>query len=192
MILHKKLQDIYQKHFPELEQMVTDPLLYSKCLKAIGNNLNPSQVSFEFLPHGLEMQIKMALSGSRGEPLSESELKQVEHYIQLINQLQEENELILKYLESIMAVVAPNLSSVIGSKFAAKLIVAAGGIKALSQIPACNIQVIGGPRKSGSNSEWTSGVDRQNQHLGIFGEMDLVKFSSNNDKKKMVRMLATK
>jgi U4/U6 small nuclear ribonucleoprotein PRP31 len=190
--LHKKLQDIYERHFPELEQMVSDPILYSRCILLIRNGLNPNQVALDFLPHGLEMQIKMALSITKGEPLSETELRELEKVARLVAQLQEEHELILKYLESAMSAVAPNLSAVVGSKVAARLVVTAGGVKALSQIPACNIQVMGGPRKSAGNSHWSSGAEIQSKHLGIFGEMDIVKFSSTKDKKKMVRILASK
>ncbi len=42
-----------------------------------------------------------------------------------------------------MTKVAPNLSAVVGSEVAAKLMGVAGGLLALSRMPACNVQVRG-------------------------------------------------
>jgi hypothetical protein len=47
-----------------------------------------------------------------------------------------------------MGSIAPNLSAAIGSEVAARLMGVAGGLLALSRIPACNIQV-GGLRLAG-------------------------------------------
>jgi U4/U6 small nuclear ribonucleoprotein PRP31 len=40
-----------------------------------------------------------------------------------------------------MSLVAPNISAIVGTGTAAKLIAVAGGLSALSKIPACNVQV---------------------------------------------------
>lgn len=45
-----------------------------------------------------------------------------------------------------MGSIAPNLSAAIGSEVAARLMGVAGGLLALSRIPACNIQVSGRAR----------------------------------------------
>lgn len=42
-----------------------------------------------------------------------------------------------------MHLIAPNLSAIVGTAVAAKLIASAGGIVELSKIPACNIQMLG-------------------------------------------------
>jgi len=47
-----------------------------------------------------------------------------------------------------MQVVAPNLCELLGSLTASKIISAAGGVKELAAIPACNIQVLGGQRSA--------------------------------------------
>lgn len=43
-----------------------------------------------------------------------------------------------------MTLIAPNLSNVVGSSTAAKLLTAAGGLSAFCKIPACNIEVKNG------------------------------------------------
>jgi U4/U6 small nuclear ribonucleoprotein PRP31 len=45
----------------------------------------------------------------------------------------------LNFLENKMTLIAPNVSAIVGSRVAAKLIAAAGGIIELSRIPAGNI-----------------------------------------------------
>lgn len=51
------------------------------------------------------------------------------------------NTQILQFVESRMHKIAPNLSAVVGTEVAAKLMGVAGGLLALSKIPACNVQV---------------------------------------------------
>lgn len=43
------------------------------------------------------------------------------------------------FLKNKMDVLAPNVSAIVGSSVAAKLIASAGGIVELSRIPACNV-----------------------------------------------------
>jgi hypothetical protein len=48
---------------------------------------------------------------------------------------------ILQFVESRMSSIAPNLSLIVGSEIAARLMGLAGGLHALSRMPACNVQV---------------------------------------------------
>ena len=47
---------------------------------------------------------------------------------------------ILRLVQTKMGRIAPNLSAVVGTAIAAQLMGVAGGLAALSQMPACNIQ----------------------------------------------------
>lgn len=62
--------------------------------------------------------------------------------------LHEHYNLLMMYLESCMQTVAPNLCELVGSLTASRLISAAGGVKELAAMPACNIQVLGGQRSA--------------------------------------------
>ena len=90
------------------------------------------------------------------------------------------------YLESCMQLVAPNLCELVGSLIASKLISAAGGIKELAYMPACNIQVMGGQR---SAQIGLSQMERN--HTGIFSQMEMVKDAPKDYQMQLVRMLAT-
>lgn len=87
-----------------------------------------------------------------------------------------------------MHFLAPNLSEITGPTTAAALLAAAGGLEALSRIPACNIQVIGNQKK---NLLGFSRVGQKN-HLGLFGEMEMVKKAPNEFKIKLVKLLSAK
>ena len=54
---------------------------------------------------------------------------------------------IFDYVESRMAYIAPNLSSIIGASTAAKLMGAAGGLTALSKMPANHVALLGQQKK---------------------------------------------
>lgn len=45
------------------------------------------------------------------------------------------------YVSSRMSVLAPNLSAIVGTTTAAKLLGVAGGLSALAKMPACNVHV---------------------------------------------------
>lgn len=84
-----------------------------------------------------------------------------------------------------MQTVAPNLCELVGSLIASKLISAAGGIKELAAMPACNIQVLGGQR-----SAQIGFSQMERNHTGIFSQMELVKDAPKDYQMQLVRMLA--
>ena len=47
----------------------------------------------------------------------------------------------MSFIETRMSLVAPNLTVMLSSGPAARLMAAAGGLSALSKMPACNVQV---------------------------------------------------
>lgn len=55
--------------------------------------------------------------------------------------LDEDKRTVLKFVESKMHNISPNLSLVCGSEVAARLMGVAGGLMALSKMPSCNVQV---------------------------------------------------
>lgn len=66
---------------------------------------------------------------------------------------------ILSFVESRMNKVAPNLSALVGSEIAARLMGVAGGLLALSRMPACNVEVrplAGGPGRA--RATWRGGA----------------------------------
>lgn len=57
--------------------------------------------------------------------------------------LESSRKKVLDFLETRMGFIAPNLSAIVGSAVAAKLVVTAGGLSALAKTPAHTVQLFG-------------------------------------------------
>ena len=95
------------------------------------------------LPGPTVMVVTVSASNSHGEALTPEELANMMEACEMAFELQRAAEKILSYVESRMSFIAPNLTSVVGASTAAKLMGIAGGLTALSKMPACNVEVSG-------------------------------------------------
>ena len=93
-----------------------------------------------------------------------------------------------EYVESRMSFIAPNISIIVGSSTAAKLMGVAGGLTALSKIPACNIQVLGATKKTNTGLS-AAGVQR---HTGFIYYSDIINRTPPEYKMKATRLVAAK
>ena len=108
------------------------------------------------------MSVLMAATTSTGQKLSDSGWQTVERACDLADRLEKvrtkvralSNLLrcpqtgsppsaiqIFMYVSSRMNVLAPNLSAIVGTTTAAKLLGVAGGLNGLAKMPACNVHV---------------------------------------------------
>jgi len=133
------------------------------------------------------MAVILAGSSTTGKPLPEKDLQRALEACDLILHLDSLKKKILKYIEGKMYHLAPNLCEITGSTTAAALISAAGGLEALSRMPACNIQVLGAQKK---NLLGFSKIG-QKTHLGLFGNMEMVKNAPKDFQIKLARILST-
>jgi|LauGreDrversion4_2_1035121.scaffolds.fasta_scaffold332496_2 U4/U6 small nuclear ribonucleoprotein PRP31 len=85
------------------------------------------------------MSITVSFSASTGRLLSDKELQEVIKLCDEVISLDDDKQKMLNFLENKMTLIAPNVSAIVGTRVAAKLIAAAGGIIELSRIPAGNI-----------------------------------------------------
>lgn len=185
--IHKYIKDIYFAKFPELESLILNPIEFINCVMLIKNetDMNKIDLASNFSSH-LSMAVSLSGSSTQGKPLSEKDLARCLEACELVLKLNDTKRSILGYIESRMHYLAPNLSEITGPTTAAALLAAAGGLEALARIPACNIQVIGNQKK---NLLGFSRVGQKN-HLGLFGEMEMVKKAPNDFKTKLVKLLA--
>ncbi|KAL6635065.1 hypothetical protein ACP70R_027736 [Stipagrostis hirtigluma subsp. patula] len=148
-IIHHFIRDKYKLKHPLLESRVHHPIDYARVVQKIGNEMNLALVDFRgILPSADILWITMADSTTSGEPLSEDNLvKTIEACDRALN-LDAAKKKILKFLESRMAYIAPNLAAIVGSAVASKLIGTAGGLGALAKMPACNVQLLGAKKKN--------------------------------------------
>ena len=122
-----------------------------------------------------------------GKELTQEELRKVDQACSEAMNLQEGRLKILSFVERRMTYIAPNLSRLVGPEVAARLMAEAGGLTALSLMPACNIQNIGARRKhlAGFSS-------KRLQHAGFIFESELIQTAPPSLQKQAIRMVTSK
>lgn len=169
--IHKFLRDIYSKKFPELESIVYSPLEYISVVKRVQNETDLTKIDLsDLLPNTVIMAVTVAASMTTGSPLPPPELTNLSKASTEALDLADKRKEILLYLESRMKFLAPNLTAILGSSLAARLLSHAGGLTYLARMPAQNIMLIGSSKKATVGfSSATAGV-----RLGIISMSELV------------------
>ncbi|KAJ2719783.1 U4/U6-U5 snRNP complex subunit prp31 [Coemansia sp. Benny D115] len=189
LVVHRFLADRFQTRFPELETLVRSPLEYAKTVKKIGNAADLTKVELSgILPSATRMVVTVTGSTTAGRPLSAEEQAHVDEACDCLLSLIEAQQLIVDFIESRMPLIAPNLVAVVGAATAARLIVEAGGLTALSKIPSCNIQVLG---KSHQAATGLSALTT-NRHAGVIFYSDVVRSVPEDFRHKMLRKVSAK
>lgn len=98
----------------------------------------------------------------------------------------EAKQKILQFVESRMQYIAPNLSLMVGSDTAAKLMGIAGGLSQLCKMPACNILVLGSQKKTLSGFSSTAILP----HTGFIYNSPLVQAQPPDIRRKVAKILA--
>lgn len=187
---HKYVRDRYAKKFPELESLVLNPLDYARVVKRIGNQTDMMQVDLaDIIPAASIMIVSVAASTTTGAPLEEAELNKITNACDMALELDDWRKKILEYVESRMIFIAPNTSSLVGSSVAAKLIAAAGGLTALSKIPACNLILLGAPKR---NLGGFSTAQSKRFMQGYICDAEVVQKTPPSMRSKVIRVLGPK
>ena len=191
LLVHKFIRDHYAPRFPELEQLIADPWTYIAAVRGIGNADDLTKCPMPpTLPSATKLSITLTATSTRGRKLTNGEWKTVERATEVAQQLRDARESIFAYVESRMAAVAPNLSAIVGTNIAAKLLGLAGGLQAFSRQPACNIMLFGAQKKSLANSHMSAAL--QGRHVGFIYQSSLVQSAQPEDRRKAQRTVSAK
>ena len=186
---HRYVGDIYAKKFPELEAQINNKIDYIKTVKRIGNEMDVTVIDLDdLLSSSTVMIVSVTGSTTSGKPLSEEDLTQCLKGCDEVLALDKDKGLILRYVESRMNRITPNLCNVIGSKIAAQLIGIAGGLLNLTKIPSCNIQVLGQEKRLLAGFSNVSAI----KHTGVLYYVDLVQSCPPYLRKKALKVVAAK
>ncbi|KAK4788730.1 hypothetical protein SAY86_020049 [Trapa natans] len=149
VIIHNFIRDKYRLKFPELESLVLHPIDYARVVKRIGNEMDLTLIDLEgLLPAATIMVVSVTASTTSGKPLPEDVLNKTVEACDRALVLDSSKKKVLDFVESRMGYIAPNLSAIVGSAVAAKLMGTAGGLFALAKMPACNVQLLGAKKKT--------------------------------------------
>lgn len=190
-LIHKFTKDKYQKRFPELDSLIQSETDYIKAVKELGNDLDQAknnEVLQQILTQATIMIVSVTASTTQGQPLTDTELEQINEACNMAIELHNIKNQIFDYVESKMTFIAPNLSAIVGASTAAKLIGLAGGLSKLSKIPACNLLVLGSQKRQLSGFSKVAMLP----HTGFVYYSDIVQDTPPDLRRKAARLVANK
>ncbi|THH33635.1 hypothetical protein EUX98_g494 [Antrodiella citrinella] len=189
LVVHKFIRDHYAPKFPELEQLVADPAMYIKSVKVLGNSEDPTKVDLQgVLPPAIIMSVLITATTTSGQILSGAEWQAVQVAVDLADKLEEARKTIFMYVSSRMNVLAPNLSAIVGTTTAAKLLGVAGGLSGIAKMPACNVHLLGAQRKIAAGFSSVS----QKRHTGFVYQSEIVQSTPPEYQLKVQRSVGAK
>ncbi|KAH9816507.1 U4/U6 small nuclear ribonucleoprotein Prp31 [Melampsora americana] len=197
MVVHKYIRDHYAPRFPNLERLLPNPYEYLRAVRLFGNTEQLSSVrGFEnVLSSATAMIVTVeAATVTDDRMLSELEWKRVDKAVSVAEELEEARKTILEYVESRMSLMAPNLSAIVGTRTAAKLMGVAGGLTGLSKMPSCNVHLLGAQKKNLATGFSTahSTHSQQKLHTGFIYQCDLVRKTEEQFRMKAQRTIGAK
>ncbi|PPQ77307.1 hypothetical protein CVT25_010888 [Psilocybe cyanescens] len=189
LVVHKFIRDHYAPRFPELEQLVTDPGMYIRSVRALANSEELAKVNLSgVLPPAIIMSVVVTSTTTSGKPLSDAEWSAVQRACDLADRLEEARKKIFMYVSSRMNVLAPNLSAIVGTTTAAKLLGVAGGLAGLAKMPSCNAHLLGAQRKITAGFSTAT----QKRHTGFIFQSEIVQQTPPEYQLKVQRTVGAK
>lgn len=189
LVVHKFIRDHYAAKFPELEQLVPDPAQYVRAVRVLANSEDPTKADLAgVLPPAVVMSVLITATTTSGQTLTDAEWAAVEKACDLADKLEEARKKIFMYVSSRMNVLAPNLSAIVGTTTAAKLLGVAGGLGPLAKMPSCNVHLLGAQKKIALGfSTYT-----QRRHTGFVFQSDLIQQTPAEYQLKVQRTVGAK
>lgn len=187
--IYNFIRDKYRSKFPELESLVHHPLDYARVVQKIGNEMDVMNIDLDsLLPPATVMVVTVTATTTAGQPLSDEILNQVLQACELIQTLDADKTLILQLVQQRMDQIAPNMSAALGTEITAQLMGVAGGLLALSKMPACNVQVLGAKRRhlAGFSAKTAQ------PHQGFIFGCDLIQSTPPSLRGKAARLVGAK
>ncbi|KAI0306944.1 hypothetical protein B0F90DRAFT_1807663 [Multifurca ochricompacta] len=188
IVVHKFIRDHYAPKFPELERLITDSNMYIKAVRKLANDEDPTKADLKEIPPAVVMSVLMAATTSTGQKLSDSEWQSVESACDLADRLEKVRAKIFMYVSSRMNVLAPNLSAIVGTTTAAKLLGVAGGLNGLAKMPSCNVHLLGAQKKIAAG--FSSATQRR--HTGFIYQSELIQSTPSEHQLKLQRTVGAK
>jgi len=184
---------LYARRFPDLSDIVSDALLFARTVRIVRDtppeHIPALATTLEtVLPGPTVMMVTVAGSALDASPLTGDELARLDGSCAEAEALSADRATVLAFVETRMGFLAPNTSALLGPRLASELVGMAGGLTALSRIPACNVQVMGRSKAS------TNGLSRVSirAHDGIVHTAELVRAAAPSLRQRTAKVLAAK
>ncbi len=144
-----RVREWYSWHFPELIRIVSENQQYARLALFIGDKKRLSSKDLHDLAAQTNDDAQIAQSiidaarVSMGQDLSNSDMENVTTFASRVVSLSSYRKELHGYLVAKMAIVAPNLATLIGEVVGARLISHAGSLTNLCKYPASTVQILG-------------------------------------------------
>lgn len=145
-IICGRAREWYSIHFPELDRLVPEHQHYMKLVLALGSRekFEPAAIKAAVeLPGETVEKITAAAQSSLGASFDQLDIDAIQGAAKEIFSLFEAREKTLGYIDGLMAQIAPNIRTIVGSSIGARLISLAGGLTNLARMPASKLQILG-------------------------------------------------
>jgi len=140
-----RLREWYSVHFPELDDLVRDHLLYARIVAELGDRESitaKNLVKLGFSESKAERIAKISKE-SIGAELSDLDIRQVKTLANIMLELYRLRQSLTEYVSHVMREVAPNITELVGPLLGARLLSLAGSLEDLAKLPASTVQVLG-------------------------------------------------
>merc|ERR1711936_139244 len=148
-----RIREWYSYHFPELVKIVNDNYMFAKCVKLLKNRKEMLEKSKEadiiasleeiVMDSAKAKAVYDASKMSMGMDVSPVDLLNIDMFATRVIALADYRKMVSSYLQYKMALVAPNLATLIGDTVGARLISHAGSLTNLAKYPASTVQILG-------------------------------------------------
>ena len=224
---HLELVQLYDSKFPELADLIVDKMQYKNTIQALQNVYTKNNHHLDFMSNEIQTPLNQILnsnqiltisvaattSNATQIELSSQQNEQIQSACDYMDQIQTCIQRLQSYISSQMSQLCPNTCALLGSTtLAAILLGLAGGLAELSNIPACNLQVLGQVKqnansRAGMSSMGLSLHNNQKQqnsnnsnntqhlsqpHTGVLYNTDLVQKCPSYLRKKTLKTVASK
>lgn len=184
-----RLREWYGWHFPELTKIITDNLAYARVVKEMGDRTNASKMDLSaVLPEHLEKELKWAAEISMGTEISTEDIFNIKNLCDQVLEMSKTRDELYSYLKERMAMVAPNLTILVGELVGARLIAHAGSLLNLAKHPSSTVQILGAEKALFRALK----TKHDTPKYGLIYHASLIGSAQPKNKGKLSRMLAAK
>ncbi|MEN2496173.1 MAG: snoRNP complex protein nop56 [Marteilia pararefringens] len=147
---YMKIREWYGYHFPELAQVVTDPVEYIACVREILDRKNLEnkevvdrlKIIFENKPNVVD-EICQKANYSVGGDINDDDLHMISQLTSCVNKMQLYRVSLKQYVSDKLSNCCPNLQHIVGDHVASNFLTKAGNLQKLSKLPASTLQILG-------------------------------------------------
>jgi len=185
-----RVKEWYGWHFPELQALAGDNIIYAKLVLKCGfrPNFKKHDLSVLFDDEAQETAIKQAAEISMGTEIAETDILHIQALAEQVLSLTEYRAQLFEYLKNRMNAIAPNLTILMGELVGARLISHAGSLMNLAKQPASTVQILGAEKALFRALK----TKHDTPKYGLIYHASLVGQAAPKNKGKISRVLAAK